>query len=221
MIKTLPPNARPRERLIRYGNEALSTIELLAILLGSGTKNRSVLQLAADLLSHFGSVKALSDATFEELKEIKGIGAARAVQLLAAFSLHSRIEEEKEKICLDEPEKIYALIKSDLAHQKQEMLMVILCDVRRHLLHRETLSKGTLTELLIHPREIFHTAIRHRAHSIVIAHNHPSGDPTPSSRDLQMTQTLFQASKLVGIELFDHIIVGKNSFVSLRDFLRT
>jgi DNA repair protein RadC len=216
-IKDLPLATRPRERLAHYGKEALSAIELLAIILGSGTKNRSVLQLASDLLSHFGSVKALSEASLEELKEVRGIGNAKALQLLAAFALHWRLEEEKPQPLLDQPEKIYALIRPDLSHQKTEMLMVVMRDVRCCLIHREILSKGTLTELLLHPREVFHAAIRHRAHSIAIAHNHPSGDPTPSLKDIEMTQILAETGKMIGIRLFDHIIVGRNSFVSLRE----
>lgn len=215
-IKTLPLQERPRERLANSGSEALSTIELLAIVLGSGTKNRSVLQLAADLLSHFGSVKTLSEASLEELREVKGIGMARGVQLLAAFALSSRIEVEPERQPLDRPEKIYDLIRADLATQKTEMLMVIMLDVRRCLIHREILSVGTLTEVATHPREIFHAAIRYRAHSIVIAHNHPSGDPAPSLRDLEITRLLCSAGKVIGIEVFDHIIVGKDRFSSLR-----
>jgi DNA repair protein RadC len=213
-LKSLPPQERPRERLARYGSEVLSTIELLAILLGSGTQSRSVLELSADLLGHFGSIHALSEATLEELKQVKGIGEAKAIQLKAAFGLLSRIEVQKQGLLLDTPEKVYELIQQELAHQKIENLMVILRDVRKCHLHREIISKGTLTELLMHPREIFHLAIRHRAHSLIIAHNHPSGDPTPSTRDLEMTQLLLSASKVVGIELSDHLIIGRQSFIS-------
>lgn len=214
-LKCLPPQERPRERLARYGSENLSTIELLAILLGSGTQNRSVLELAADLLGHFGSLHALCDATLEELKQVKGIGEAKAIQLKAVFGLLSRIEVKKQGILLDTPEKVYELIGSEIAGQKIEMLMVVLRDVRKCCLHREIISKGTLTELLMHPREIFHLAIRHRAHSLIVAHNHPSGDPTPSTRDLEMTHLLMAVGKVVGIELTDHLIVGREGFTSL------
>jgi len=213
-LKNLPLEERPRERLARYGCEGLSTIELLAILLGSGTKTRSVLELAADVLGAFGSLQRLLEASLEELQQVKGIGEAKAIQLKAAFGLLARLEEKKRGQTLDAPEKVYELIRSELASQKTEMLMVILRDVRRCCLHREVISKGTLTELLMHPREIFHTAIRHRAHSLIVAHNHPSGDPTPSTRDLEMTQLLVAASKVVGIELSDHLIVGWEGFTS-------
>lgn len=212
-LKHLPPEERPRERLARFGSDALSTIELLAILLGSGLQNRSVLQLAADLLSHFQSVQALSDASLEELQEVKGIGLAKAVQLKAAFALIYRREEVPHPFC-DKPENVYANIHSELEEQKIEMLMIVLRDVRRRLIHREILSKGTLTELLLHPREVYHVAIKHRAHSVIIAHNHPSGDPTPSARDCEMTQILMTAGRVIGIPLSDHLIIGRHTYTS-------
>lgn len=215
-LKSLPPQERPRERLARYGTDPLSTPELLAILLGSGTKNHSVLLLAQDLLSHFGSLRALSEASLPELREVKGIGTAKAIQLQAIFALFSRIEGQEPRASLNDPKHVFELIRPELAKQKIEMLMVLLCDVKRKLIHREILSKGTLTETLLHPREIFHAAIRHRAHSVIIAHNHPSGDPTPSIQDIEATEIIAHAGRIIGIELFDHIIVGRNSFVSFR-----
>lgn len=213
-MKQLPSQERPRERLARYGSDVLSTIELLAILLSSGTQNRSVLQLSADLLARFGSLQALSEASLEELKEMKGIGSAKAVQLKAAFGLWKRLEEKNPGTILNAPEKVYDLIYPELSSQKTELLLIILRDVRRAYIYKEIISKGTLTELLVHPREIFHTAIRHQAHSLIIAHNHPSGDPTPSPRDHEMTQILIAASKIVGIELSDHLIIGRGTYYS-------
>jgi DNA repair protein RadC len=215
-LKTLPAQERPRERLSRYGADALSTVELLAILLGSGTKNCSVLELAQKLLGHFGSLKNLSEATVQELTAVKGIGVAKALQLQAVFAAVDRIETQEVGYKLEKPEQIFKLIRSELSFQKVEVLMVLLQDVKKRLIHREILSKGTLTELIFHPREIFHMAIRHCAYSIVIAHNHPSGDPAPSIRDIEMTGILAKAGRVVGIELSDHIIVGKDSYVSLR-----
>lgn len=214
-LKNLPVQERPRERLARYGSEGLSTIELLAILLGSGTQSRSVLELAGDLLGHFGSVNQLSEASLEELKEVKGVGEAKAIQLKAAFGLLGRLESKKEAVLLDTPEAVYELIRGELSRQKTEVLMVILRDARKKYIHREIISKGTLTELLLHPREVFHLAIRHRAHSLIVSHNHPSGDPNPSTRDIEMTQMLISVGRVVGIELSDHMIVGSESYVSL------
>ncbi len=213
-LKALPLEERPRERLAQQGSDSLSTIELLAILLGSGTQRRSVLELASDLLGYFGSVAHLAEASLQELQQVRGIGQAKAIQIKAAFALLNRLEGRAQRPLLDTPEKVYALIRTDLSQQKVEMLMVILRDVRKGCLHKEVISKGTLTELLLHPREIYHLAIKHRAHSLIIAHNHPSGDPTPSSRDKEMTQLLNAAGKILGIELADHLIIGADAYFS-------
>lgn len=212
-IKNLPPDARPRERLARLGPEALSAIELLAILLGSGTKERSVLDLAAAILAHFGSLRKIADASLEELKEVKGVGEAKAILIRAAFALGQRQEEEEHPL-IDTPEKAYSLIRLEMQRQGTEVLMVVLRDVKRQLVHREILSRGILNELLVHPREVFHFAIRHRAHSLIIAHNHPSGDPQPSKSDFEMTQVLIAAGRVVGIPLSDHLIIGRSSYIS-------
>lgn len=209
----MPKEERPRERLAHFGTDALSTMELLAILLGHGTQNCSVLQLATELLAYFGSLQKMADASCEELKKVKGIGNAKALQLKAVFGLWHRMEEKKSEI-LDSPEKVYQLIRSELENQKMEVLMVVLRDVKNHFFHREIIGRGTLTELLLHPREIFHTAIRNCAHNIIVAHNHPSGDPTPSTRDVQMTQILVNAGKFLGIEVCDHLIIGQKSYIS-------
>lgn len=216
-LKSLPVKERPRERLIRCGADALSTVELLAILLGNGTKSRSVLELAADLLSHFGSMRRLSEATVQELKEIRGIGDAKALQLQAVFAMIRRIEQPQSGDPLDVPERVYALIKEELSHKPVEMLLVLLCDARKKLIHREIISKGTLSQVLLHPREVFHTAIRHRAHSVIIAHNHPSGDATPSTCDIEMTHILASVGRMVGIELLDHLIVGREGYTSFKE----
>ncbi len=149
----MPNDERPRERLARLGTDALSTIEILAILLGSGTQNRSVMELAQDLLAHFKTVRALSGASIQELKQVKGIGAAKAIQLHAAFALATRKEETTVEI-LDTPDKIYALIRNALESQQTEILLVLLRDIRMQCIHREVVAKGTLTELVLHPREI-------------------------------------------------------------------
>lgn len=213
-IKQMPTSERPRERLERFGTQGLSAAELLAILLGSGTKTCSVMQLAQNLLAHFKTIQALSTASIQELKEVKGIGTAKAILLHAAFAIASRKEEMNHEI-LDTPEKIYSFIRQELESQETEVLLVVLRDIKLQCIHREILAKGTLTELILHPREIFHVAIKHRAHSVVLAHNHPSGDPTPSQRDLAMTERLAAIGNVMGIPLSDHLIIGKKKFYSL------
>ncbi len=213
-LLSLPPESRPRERLVEHGAAALSTVELLAILLNSGMKHRSVLQLATDLLSHFGTLEALADANLSELSQIKGIGQAKAIQLQASFSLCKRIKSQPDKTTIDTPEAAFRLLHPILKEEKTEVLYILLRDARRNLLHKEEIGRGILNQVIVHPREIFCSAIRHRAHSLIVAHNHPSGDPTPSTSDIEMTHRLILASKVIGIALSDHLIIGKNTFFS-------
>ncbi len=216
-LHDLPLEERPRERLMQQGVEALSLQELLAILLVTGTKGKTVLELAHELLHRFGSLEALLEASLEELIDIKGIGEAKAIQLKAAFGIalkrpaiaslrHQQITSQE----------AYALVKGELSRQTQEMLMVVLKDVRGKLIACERVSLGTLSEVLIHPREIFYPAVRRKASSLILAHNHPSGDPTPSAADLEIARLLLRSSKVMGINLDDHLIIGKQSFISLR-----
>lgn len=212
-MKDLPLQERPRERLAEKGAASLSSIELIAILLGNGTRESSALDLAAELLMHFGSLEHLADTTIPELCSIKGIGLAKAVRLHAAFALHKRIKVAPSRPIIDTPAKAFTEIDF-LAEEKTEVLLVLLRDARRGLLHKEIIGRGTLNQLLVHPREVFSLAIKLRAHSLLIAHNHPSGDPSPSISDITLTQNLKQVAQIVGIPLVDHIVVGGGRFYS-------
>jgi len=211
----LPEAERPRERLIKYGVEALSLTELLAILLTSGTRGKSVLELAQELLIRFGGLSGLLGASISELTEVKGIGRAKAIQLKAAFGIAIRREETPLKLKMTSLEA-YELVRDELAYEKQEKLVVILKDVKERLIGHETVAVGTLSEVLVHPREVFFPAVRHKAASLILVHNHPSGDPTPSKADLELTRHLMKSSDVMGIGLDDHLIVGAHSFISLR-----
>ncbi|MBJ7449151.1 MAG: DNA repair protein RadC [Parachlamydiales bacterium] len=210
---------RPRERLYNLGAEALSTTELIAILLGSGVKGKSVLHLSQEILSHFGSLENLIDASVDELQQIKGVGFAKALQLKAALHLGLRAQkmQKKPKYPIKQPLHAYQLIKDGLENQKKENFAVIMQDVKGNAINQEIIAVGTLSQVLVHPREVFHRAIRHRAASIIVAHNHPSGDPEPSDPDIQLTKKLVQAGSVLGIPLKDHIIIGHGRFVSLKD----
>lgn len=210
---------RPRERLARYGSEALSNLELLAILLGSGSAKKNVLNLASELLERFGSLDALFSAKLEELLEIKGIGKAKAVQLKAALALGKRLLEFEAESCfvIENASSLASLLRPGLALRKTEAALLLLCDAKRRVFHRETIAVGTLSEVLLHPREVFSPAIRQAAHSIIVAHNHPSGDPSPSKRDIEMTLSLEAAGHLLGICLFDHLIVARSGYFSFRE----
>ncbi len=217
-LRKLPAQERPRERLVHLGPEALSLAELLAILLTTGTKDKSVLELAHEMVVRFGSLQHLLEASIEELMEVKGIGPAKAIQLKAAFGI--ALKTSQKSFALKDPihaREAYELVRHDLADQKQEMLMVVLKDVKGRLIGLEKVSVGTLSDVLVHPREIFFPAVRHKASSLILAHNHPSGDPTPSSADLELTKHLIRSSRIMGIHLDDHLIIGSSSFVSLRE----
>jgi DNA repair protein RadC len=218
-LSNLPADERPRERLLQFGIEALSLSELIAIVLGTGTKGKNVLQLADELLMRFQGLNGLLEASVEELSEIKGVGRAKAILLQAVFgiALKSRKMSADGKRFIKTSQAAFDLAHAELAHQKQEMLLVILRDIKRRLIHYEKVSVGTLSEVLIHPREVFYPAIRHKAHDVILAHNHPSGDPTPSKADIRLTCLLAQSSCVLGIGLADHLVVGAHTFVSMRD----
>jgi len=217
-IQSLPQSERPRERLMKFGPESMAASELIAIILGSGMKGRSVLVLAQELVAHFGTLARLAQATIEELRQIKGIGQAKAVQLRAIFSLSTRLasQSSQARYRVDNPIHAYHLVKDELQHEKREFFMAILLDTKGYVICHEVIAIGTLSNTLVHPREVFYPAIRHKAASLIVLHNHPSGDPTPSPEDIAVTQKLVEAGKLVGIPVNDHIIVGDQGYVSLR-----
>lgn len=217
-IQALPEEERPRERLLRFGADSLSLVELLAVILGSGTKTMPVLQLAQELVICFGGLKQLTEATLPELLTIKGIGKTKAIQLKAALNLGMRASRQliKPRFKIEHPLHAYQLIKEQLENETREVFMVILQDTKGYLICCETVSIGSLSQTLVHPREVFYPAIRHKAASLLIAHNHPSGDPAPSPQDLELTRVLLEASQLVGIPLLDHIIIGKETYLSFR-----
>lgn len=217
-IWSLPEQERPRERLHRFGPETLSTTELIAILLGSGTKGQSVLQLAHEILVRFGSIQAISEATITELCQIKGLGTAKAVQLKAAFNLGVRLSKQvlSPKYRIEHPIHAYNLVKEALTTEKREVFIVLLLDTKGCVISQEIVSIGTLSETLIHPREVFYPAIRHKAATLILVHNHPSGDPTPSKEDYEITKVLVEAGSMLSIQVQDHLIVGATSFLSLR-----
>ncbi len=217
-VLDLPAEERPRERLYRYGPEAMSTSELIAVILGSGTKGNPVLQLAQELLIRFKNLRGLSEATVAELCEIKGLGHAKAIQLKAVFSLGVRLANQTliGRYRIENPTHAYHLVKDELATEKREIFMTILLDTKGYVINHAIIAIGTLSQALVHPREIFYPAIRHKAASLILVHNHPSGDPTPSPEDYEVTKKLIDAGKIISIPVHDHIILGENKFISLR-----
>lgn len=216
-IQHIPETDRPRERLIHFGPDVLSTAELIAAILGSGTKGISVMDLAHQLAYLYGS--KLADVTIEELCQVKGMGKAKAVQLKAALCLGMRATKtvRVKRETLLKAKDVYAFIKDELESEKRELLIAILLDVKGCVICRKVVTIGTLSRTLIHPREVFYFAIRHNAASLILVHNHPSGDPSPSKEDLRATENLVAVGKMMGIPVYDHLIIGHKSYASLRE----
>ena len=216
-VRDLPRQERPRERLQKFGAEALSAQELLALVIGRGIPKKSVMNIAQELLAKFGNIKAISQATIEELSEIKGIGFAKAAQLKACFELGKReeLEPELKNFDIKDPESVVRAIRTSIKDKAKEHFKLILLNPRNKIIGISTISIGTLNASLVHPREVFKDAIVHSAASVVLAHNHPSGDPEPSEDDLKITKKLVDSGKILGIEVLDHIIIAKNGFKSL------
>ena len=224
-IHDLPAQDRPRERLAANGAEKLSNAELVAILLRTGLKGMSAIHVAEQLLQRFGSLENLARAPLEELRKVKGIGRDKAVTLKAAFTLARKMAEElrHESPVLDTPERIADLLREEHRHATAETFQVVLLNTRRRLIKVETLSQGTLDTILVHPRDVFRSAITANAAAIVIVHNHPSGDPTPSEADIKVTRDLIRAGQLLKIDVLDHVILGRatpersKEYASLRE----
>jgi len=218
-VRDLPKPERPRERLKQFGPEALSAQELLALIIGRGVSKKSVMTIAQELLVEFGNIKAISQATIEELSQIKGIGFAKAAQIKACFELGKRqdLEPELKDFDIKDPESVIKAIRTSIKDKAKEHFKLILLNTRNKIIGISTISIGTLNTSLVHPREVFKEAIIHNAMSVVLAHNHPSGDPEPSEDDLTITRRLVEAGKILGVEVIDHIIISKNGFFSFKD----
>ncbi|MBI5222360.1 MAG: DNA repair protein RadC [Candidatus Magasanikbacteria bacterium] len=216
-IKDLPKVDRPREKLAIKGSQALKKEELLGILLRTGIKGKNVLALAKDILRVYGGKKLL-DVSYRELKNIHGVGPAKATHILAAIELGKRLYKEKteKEIFIHSSEDTVKEL-SHIRENKKENFIALYLDARNRLIYKETVSVGTLNSSIVHPREVFEPAIRHFAAQIILAHNHPSGDPEPSEDDLVITRRLIEAGKIMGVEITDHVIVGKNSFISFKE----
>ncbi len=208
-VQELPPEERPREKLRHRGPQSLANSELIAILIGTGTRGTSALELARLLLSEFGSLEGISRACLPQLVKIKGIGTSRALQLLAAFQLGSRLAAENSaRQRIDTPEAVYNLLGCEMRSLQRESLRVLLLDTKYQLLRVEEVSLGSLNESIAHPREILRPALIHPSYALLVVHNHPSGDPQPSSADQRFTRRLADAAQLLQIPLLDHIILG-------------
>jgi DNA repair protein RadC len=218
-VHDLPVGERPRERLFKLGSEALSVQEVLALILGRGIKDESVMVISQKLISRFGGLKGVANASLEELTKTKGIGPAKAAQIKAALELSKRLEAdagERPRQVLKSPEDVVAVMRSKLKGKKKEHFWVICLDTRNRLITWKQVSIGSLDTSIVHPREVFKEAISSSAASVIFVHNHPSGDPEPSKEDIELTKRLAKAGEIVGIDVLDHIIVCDKNSLSLK-----
>ncbi len=218
-IKDLPAEQRPREKLLSSGVESLNDAELLAIIVGKGTMNKTAIDLSYNILSEFGSLSNLANAGVSELLKIKGIGYAKASQIKAAFELSKRI---RSKSILENPQissatDVYNLMKDKFFQAKKEYFYILLLDIKNRLIKEIKVSEGILTASLVHPREVFNPAIKESAASIILIHNHPSEDPKPSREDIEITNQIRQAGNILGIKVLDHIIIGGRNYFSFAE----
>lgn len=219
MMRDVPKEDRPRERLLNFGAGHLSNQELFAIIIGSGTREESAIDLANRILMHFEGIRLLNDATIEELISIKGIGPAKGVSILAAIEIGRRMNQYKppERYVVSSPKDGADYVMEEMRHLKQEHFVVLFLNTKNQIIHQQTIFIGSLNASIVHPREIFREAVKRSAASIICIHNHPSGDPTPSKEDIHVTRRLVDSGKMIGIELLDHLIIGDRKYVSLKE----
>ncbi|OPY55928.1 MAG: hypothetical protein A4E55_02346 [Pelotomaculum sp. PtaU1.Bin035] len=217
-MKELPEELRPRERLQKEGAGALSEIELTAILLRTGSHEVTAVELASLIFARFKNLRSLVDATIEELSEIKGVGPAKASQVKAALELAKRLSHFTglPRPVIKSPDDVAGLLMEEMRHLDREHFRALLLNTRNQVIANDEVSVGTLNSSAVHPRELFRNAIKRSAASVVLVHNHPSGDATPSKDDLDVTRRISEAGKIIGIEILDHIIIGDNRFTSFK-----
>lgn len=217
-MKDLPPDVRPRERMLAAGQQALSNIELLAIILRTGTREETALELAQRIVG-LGGLNFLGRVSLEELKSLKGVGLAKACQIKAALELGRRlaVAVAEARLAVTSPQEVSNLVMEEMRYLDREHFRTMLLDSKNRVISVESISVGTLSSSLVHPREVFKAAVVRSAAALILVHNHPSGDPAPSHEDITITQRLVEAGKIMGINVLDHIIIGDGRYCSLKE----
>lgn len=218
-IKNLDREDRPIEMLIEKGEKALSNSQLLAILLNTGTRNKSAIMLASELIAAQNGIRNLNGLSVEELSKFKGIGKTKACRIIAALELGVRISVAKgvENFTIHSSGDAGNIYMEELRYKKKEIFRVIFLNTKNLIISHKDISEGSLNASIVHPREVFVEAIRKNSNKIIVMHNHPSGDPTPSREDHAITKRLVEAGKIIGIEVLDHVIIGDGIYYSFRE----
>lgn len=215
-IRDLPEEKKPREKLRKYGPASLKNYELMAVILGKGTRREGILELSKRIMSQYGDQAVLSQGDVDTLEKVLSLSPVQACQVVAAFELGKRLFGRSTEVFLRSPEEVFEYAK-DMARLKKEHLRGLYLDTRNKLIRDEVIAIGTLNASLAHPREIFHPAIDSHAAAILLVHNHPSGDPSPSKDDIELTKQVHKASKILDIEVLDHVIIGSQNYCSLKE----
>ncbi|GAQ95787.1 DNA repair protein RadC [Thermodesulfovibrio aggregans] len=217
-VREWPETERPRERLIKYGAEALSDAQLLAIVLRTGSNGKSVMDTAIELLQNFGGLRGLEEASIAELKKFKGLGTAKIAQIRASFELGKRaLSQKANQQVFSSASTVYDCFFPKLEGLKKEVFITLLLDTKLKLIKEVKVSEGTLNQSLIHPREVFKEAVKESAYAVILVHNHPSGDPSPSEQDIEITKKLKKASEILEIPILDHVIIGRERYFSMKE----
>ena len=220
LINNLPLIERPREKLEKFGADSLSNSELIAIILRTGSKDKSAIDLASDVISlNPLGIRYLANCTIEELREVKGIGLSKSCQILASIELGRRISMSQitSKYRINSPSDIADIFVNDMKHLDKEYFKVVFLNTKNEVITHETISIGSLNASIVHPREVFNRAIKKSSASIILLHNHPSGNPEPSQEDIGITNRLVEAGKIIGIEILDHIVIGDRRYYSFKE----
>lgn len=215
-IRDLPEEEKPREKLRRHGPTALRNYELMAVVLGRGSRKEGILELSRRIISQYGNQALFSKGDVEKIEKVLGLSPVQACQLVASFELGKRLFGKQTEVFLRSPQEVFEYAK-DLIRLKKEYLRGLYVDTRNKLVRDEVIAIGTLNASLAHPREIFHPAIESHAAAIILVHNHPSGDSSPSKDDIELTKQIYKASKILDIEILDHVIIGNEKYFSLKE----
>jgi len=215
-LRDLPEEEKPREKLRKYGPTSLKNYELMAVIFGKGTRKEGILELSKRIMSQYGDQAVFSQGDVDTLEKVLSLSPVQACQVVAAFELGKRLFGRTTEVFLRSPEEVFEYAK-DMARLKKEHLRGLYLDTRNKLIRDEVIAIGTLNASLAHPREIFHPAIESHAAGIILIHNHPSGDPSPSEDDIELTKQVYEASRIIEIDVLDHVIVGTQDFRSLKE----
>jgi len=218
-VKELPESERPREKLIKHGAQKLSNSELLALIIRTGNKKRTAIELSRDILKKFGGLNSLIELSVEEIEKIKGVGIAKSTQIKALIEISKRIftSSAESKIKIKTPEDVVNLVGPELQFARQEIFKLILLDVKSQVIAIPQISKGGLTSSIVHPREVFKIAIKRSSAALILVHNHPSGIPEPSKKDIRITKRIIEAGEIMGIEVLDHVVIGEGIITSMKE----